>query len=445
MRDRRLELFGLLALTLTGGLVWLTRHPGAPIVRRAEGWPIVGSVATAFRARWDPPAPPPQTPAEPPIVEYHYILESDGPTPGRPAAVHRSGDIAGSTANGDASIPGDGEGVAPRSGLAPVLPVPALSADPALLERASRLLAAGAKEHRLGGYRLLTDTGDLDRIARWRAIVEAAEPAWQERYGVEPIGAPAETVVLFARQSALRELQRVEPKLGALDANGFTLDGVVALAVEGLHEAELDATFQHELAHLLTRRSLGPALPAWLAEGLSEEFGFAPFAAGEFNFESVRGTMTRDGNRFELRGGLAALDRLRRRAEQCALFSLPDLARVTELDFSAGEAGLERYSAAFAWVRFLLAEPPRSERFRRFLAAVAKGGEPSLERLAAELGAPLEELRTPLRAWVSAQSERILRGAGVPRQRGEEPLREVPPSELPTNDSSSRQLELPSA
>lgn len=436
MRDRRLELFGLAALALAGGLVWLTRNPGAPIVRRAERWPLVGPAATAFRARWDPPPPPPAPPAAAPVVEYHYLLESDGPTPGRPAAPRREGRPPGQPpAAGATTTPA----AAAAGGVAPVLPVLALPADPGLLARAARQLGAGADDHRLGGYRLLTDTADAARIARWRAIAESAESAWTSRYGVAPIGVPAETIVLFARQAALRELQGVEPRLGALDANGFTLDGLVALAVEGLSEAELDATLQHELAHLLTRRSLGPALPAWLAEGLAEEFGLAPLAAGgRFDFTGVRGALTRDGNRYELRGGLAALDRLRRRAERDELLSLAELAAVSELDFSAGEAGIERYAAAFAWVRFLLAESARAERFRAFLASVAKGEEPTLARLERTLGTSLDALGGPLRAWLVPECERILRAAGVPRQRGEQPLREVPPSELPSDPTRRR-------
>lgn len=55
----------LTLLGLFGGLAWLTRHPDAEIVRRAESWPFVGPLASELRQRYVPPAPPPAAaPAE---------------------------------------------------------------------------------------------------------------------------------------------------------------------------------------------------------------------------------------------------------------------------------------------------------------------------------------------------------------------------------------------
>jgi len=85
MADRRLEATGLLVVLLAGGLVWLTRHPESALVDRAAGWPLVGGAARAFRERWRPPPPAPPPRAAEPVVEYHYRIESDGPSAGRPA------------------------------------------------------------------------------------------------------------------------------------------------------------------------------------------------------------------------------------------------------------------------------------------------------------------------------------------------------------------------
>jgi hypothetical protein len=144
--------------------------------------------------------------------------------------------------------------------------------------------------------------------------------------------------------------------------------------------------------------------------------------------------VARAGDRYEGRGGSAALDRLARRVAAGEVPSLAALAAVSESDFSAGEAGLDRYGASFAWVRFLLAEPARAGRFRAFLAAVARGEEPGVAQLEVGLGAPLAALETPFAAWVEAEADRLLRAAGVPRGpllRAPRPLREVPPSEIP--------------
>ena len=339
--------------------------------------------------------------------------------------------LAGGVAAGGAAEP---QSALPPSGLAAVLPVPARAADPELLARATRHFASPPTERRVGGYRFLTDTGDLARIERWSALLAALEPAWSERYGTAPIGEPAETIVLFEQLASFRELQLGEPGLGALEANGFTHAGVVALASGELDESELEATLQHELAHLLTRRAIGPALPAWLAEGIAEEFGLAPFAGDRLDFASVRGSVRRDGNRFELRAGYALLDRLRRRVASGDVPSLASIAAVHELEFSSGDAGLDRYGAAFGWVRFLLAEPALARGFRAFLAAVARGEAPTLDRLERELGGPLAALEGPYAAWVESESDRILRAAGVPRVPrvlAPAPLREIAPAELP--------------
>ncbi|MEM9597969.1 MAG: hypothetical protein AAGD06_27140, partial [Acidobacteriota bacterium] len=49
-----------LALASGLGIAWLSQNPEAPVLRRAEGWPIVGPVATWFREAYRPPAPTPE-------------------------------------------------------------------------------------------------------------------------------------------------------------------------------------------------------------------------------------------------------------------------------------------------------------------------------------------------------------------------------------------------
>ena len=42
----------LTLVALFGGFAWLTHHPEAEIVRRAESWPFVGPLASQFRQRF---------------------------------------------------------------------------------------------------------------------------------------------------------------------------------------------------------------------------------------------------------------------------------------------------------------------------------------------------------------------------------------------------------
>ena len=72
---RLLTAFGTIALVLllaiVLGLSVLTRFPEAPIVERAEGWPLIGSAARAFRDQYVGPSPstsPAERASEPEVV-----------------------------------------------------------------------------------------------------------------------------------------------------------------------------------------------------------------------------------------------------------------------------------------------------------------------------------------------------------------------------------------
>jgi hypothetical protein len=392
MTDRRLEATGAALALLLGGVVWLTRHPEAAIVDRAAGWPLVGGAARAFRERWRPAPPLPSPPAPEPEVEYVYRIESDGPSPGRPALAWppRAGAAASPEVLRFASF----------DATEPAGPLPGRAADPFRLERARGLLGAAARAQPLAGYTLWSDVENEALVARWRAVAAGAEAAWRARYGVTPSGAAEETIVLFARRKAFERFVAAEPQLDGVDAHGIAGWGLVSLAAEGRTAEELDGVFTHELAHLLTRRSIGPALPPWLAEGLAEDFGQAPWDDGAPRFDRVRGSVQRDGNRFELRGGLAAVDLAGRRAAADALPELATLAALEEGGFGAGEPGREHYADAFVWVRFLLAEPARAAAFRDYLAEIRRGGSPGLDTLERRLGAPVSPLLASIVEWL---------------------------------------------
>jgi hypothetical protein len=128
----------------------------------------------------------------------------------------------------------------------------------------------------------------------------------------------------------------------------------------------------------------------------------------------------RDGDRFEIRGGLAALDRAGRRAAAGELTSLAALAAIDADRFGAGDVGLDHYADSFVWLRFLQAEPARAAAFRDFLAAVSRGGEPTLAALASRLPAPAEG--PAIEPWLLAlrHAELLRHGAppGLPDAQG---------------------------
>ena len=79
-----------------------------------------------------------------------------------------------------------------------------------LVERARRLLRGGGEIEALGGYTLLTDVRAPALLERWRHIVAAVEPAWRARYGLDPIGTPAESIALFASERVNDEFWKID-------------------------------------------------------------------------------------------------------------------------------------------------------------------------------------------------------------------------------------------
>lgn len=85
-RGRELLVYGVLLLTLAGllGFGWLTRNPGAPILERAQEWPLVGPLAQRFRRAYLGPEPAPveaggQAPEEDEPIRIVLRREIPGP------------------------------------------------------------------------------------------------------------------------------------------------------------------------------------------------------------------------------------------------------------------------------------------------------------------------------------------------------------------------------
>ncbi len=297
-----------------------------------------------------------------------------------------------------------GEGPPLGDAPAPPHPLPGAAPDPDRLAAARGLLGVDGPAGRLGPYPLYTDAaapalGSLDRT------VGQVEAVYRRRYGRTPVGAPREAIVLFSAQAAYRAFQDLDEKLAGLPAGGHAGSGLVATWLGGRPRAEVAATLVHEIAHLLNRRALGPALPPWLEEGIADDLADGAVGPeGDLDPSRLGGAVARSEGRIDFYGPRAALHRLRD-AERAGT-AVP-LERLTELDWEAfvrsPRRGLHYAEAAFL-LRWLLAadDPALGAGLHAFLDDVAGGGPATGEALRRRLGRSWEALDAGLAAWVEA-------------------------------------------
>lgn len=440
MRRARLAYTSVLFLVAAAaGLAWLSRHPEAPIVEGAARWPLVGPLAARFRAAYLPEAPAPprfglsrdlfEEPAFPlgsPPPATDRIWVGPGETllarPGEEAPRLTRFDLHANLKVVDRKpgwvkveyrghsgwVPLEGEWREPPLGSAPdpVLPVPAQRPDPARLALAREALGDDASAGRLGPYDLLTDLADPARLARLAEIAAGFEAAYRRRYGLEPVGEPAETVVVFAREAAYRRFRDGHEKIAGLPASGHSAYGLVALFDGGRSDAEVAATLVHELAHLVNRRAIGPALPSWLDEGIADDLAQSRIeAGGRLVPGALGGATVRSGPRIQMHGAHASLYQLAEAVHGNRLRPLPELLDLSWDDFvTSGEARLHYAQSSF-WVRYLLdgEAGALAPGFRGFLRGVAQGGTVAPEALEARLGRSWEELEAGYRVWLLAR------------------------------------------
>jgi len=297
------------------------------------------------------------------------------------------------------------------SAAEPTHPVPARKPEAGRLARARSLLGVSsektAKNAHLGPYHLLTDLPSPERIAFLDRLAGQVETAYHERYGRTPIGAPAETVLLFEREGAYRTYQDAEGALAGAEASGHSGYGLVAIWDGGRPTREIAETLVHEIVHLLNRRAIGPQLPPWLDEGIADDLAHSRIGDdGALFSETLGGTAFKAGARIQYFGARAALRQLVEAQGEGTAPSLPDLLGMPWETFVGTGADLHYAQASF-FVRYLLAgeNGALALAFRGFLNGVAEGGEPSAETLEKALGRGWPELETGFRAWVVRLSE----------------------------------------
>ena len=437
--------FALFVLLLAlGSIAWLTRYPDSAVVREAESWPWIGPLASSFREAYRPPETgaglhgqgggqriewilmEPETPAEPPwpgTPEYLWVLEGTrihpeprlGSTPviklraiTNLARLERRGDWFRVWFRGEQGwvhMPGYEESVPPLgSDPEPVLPLPPRAPDPQRLQRARALLADGAHELELAGYRFYTDVWDSSMLDEMGRVLAGLEQTYARRYGLELLGTPTGAVVLYKQQQALEELQRLEG-LEGLPAIGHAARGVVALAVGRRPRHEVISTLVHEVAHLMHRRAIGPALPPWLDEGLCDDLANLPIDGdGRLLASGWSGRRSQEKSRVVYEGALASL---RVSAREMNSGRAPSLERLMGYDwheFVRSPQSRLHYDLSAFFIRHLLDDPASAAALRAFLGAVAKGGEISPEALRQRLDRPWVEIQTNFATWLDQQA-----------------------------------------
>lgn len=389
---------------LLAGLVYLAHHPDSEAVRRAERWPFVGPLASAFREHFTPPTPAPrveEAPAEvvrivPPVGKGEvWVLRGNRirrePSATAPAVyefdaisnvtwLEKKGDwyrVWHRGVEGWVYLEGYVEGDEPPYGRAvePPGPLPPRAPEPELLSAALSCLEGGGRRISAGPWTLWTDTADEELLERLQGVLSGLEATYTARYGLTPLGTPLEVVVLYGDEAVYREIQSGTEGLLGLVAAGHTVSGLSISFVGGRSHDAVAATLVHELVHTINRRALGPVLPSWLDEGIADDLATSRLGPRG----PLPGTLSaeRRGGSGEstLQGGIAALYQLRGRVRTA---SLPGLEELVGLDWESfvdpGAAPLHYAQAAF-FIRFLLdGEDGRyAGGFRSFLAGVAHG------------------------------------------------------------------------
>jgi len=461
--DPRLVL--VLVLTVFGAFAWLTRHPDSEALRQAESWPGVGPLASRFKAAYASPTRatqvirggddtrgevgnerivtewvvPDRVSARPQVwlepgtqvqVSPHAASEvlATVEALGNYSVVGRRGDwfhiysysLDRGILEGWVYLEAYEEPSAERLLRAePVLPMAAVPPDTLKVERARSFMLEGGVERRCGPYILYTDVEAERMPERCGQLASRLEEVYRERFGLNPIGEPAEAIFLFRAQDVYRGFiseDEAEPAERAGHASPSR--GYVALYSEDLPREAVTSTLIHELTHLINRRALGPALPPWLDEGLADDLAESrldesgrPVPGGLSGYGQASGTaMQHFGGTVSPGNLIAALDGT----------GLPDLRHLVQMgsdEFHEAPYEALRYALSASWVRFLLSDAPGSDPagFRAYLAAVASGEIITPDLLVQHVGGDWSELEAGFQTWVRFQTAPLPRTLTVDR------------------------------
>ncbi len=149
------------------------------------------------------------------------------------------------------------------------------------LARARSFLTAPQDVRPMGGFHLHTDVTDEATLSGLATVAVALPALYAVRYGIDvPEARTPDAVVLYRGPKPYARFSDGDAAMPTASSRGHAASGVAVLYVsaEGLDETR--GVLAHELTHLLSRRALGPRLPAWIEEGLAEDFGMCRFPNG---------------------------------------------------------------------------------------------------------------------------------------------------------------------
>ncbi|MCP4660359.1 MAG: hypothetical protein GY856_33580 [bacterium] len=451
-RDAVTVLLLVVFLVFFGGFAWLTRHPDAEILRRAEDWPVVGPWASqfreAYRPRKHPICPPPGEPRErripepreieahpPPSTAYETIWVLPGmrlreePSETSPTILQfaKIANVPKLEQRGDwyrVWRKGKGGWVHledydpkrdPPFGSEPDPPGPLLPREPdeETLTAARKLLGDGDRVLRLGPYALYTDSRDDQFLSDLDRVAARLDEVYAERYQRRPLGTPRAAVVLYQAEDAYRRFQARSDRIRGLPAAGHKTSGLAVLFIGRSSRQAVRSTFIHELVHLINRRALGPALPSWLDEGLADDLAHSKIdESGRIRPDLLAGERREEPGWVTFDGGLASLSNVNASRRDGTLMPVQDLMSLEWEEFVRPDRSRRHYAASALWVRFLLeAEGGRyAVGFRDFLDSVANGHPPTGERLRQKLERDWSLLNGSYRGWIAFKAKQ----AGIP-------------------------------
>lgn len=368
-------------------LVWFTRNPESPLVDRARELPVVGGlIGRAQDYYWPPAGGEVEAHEIESIVEYIYRVEPPRPyiwvaegtpvrsEPDRDADVVATVDAMTNLFVGERAgewirvkfraregwvLSPQGRRVTYPTGSRPrpVLPLASTRPSDEIGAWAVQSFSSGSEPGSLPPYvvaaeepidRLVTECGDA---------IAGSDAEFGQLYGVEPPGEAREVVFLYSKEADYeRFISFAENAVGTAGSAGV---GYAATFTEGRSVREVCSTLLHEIAHLLTRRAVGPALPAWLSEGLAVDFALRARDA-EPPFKALE-------------------ERTRRRGRH----SFEVLTELDYEEFYPTEDGSLHYAFSGLWVLYLSTDPSLRSGFGEFLRYLADGG-PWAEHLAPE-------------------------------------------------------------
>jgi hypothetical protein len=402
VRDFLLKTALILLLALLAGFAWLTRHPDAEILERATDWPWVGEWARSFREAYLPPEAPEELDAESSGDEGPEIVYVDAP---------------GLAAEAPDDLLGARPIVWVEDGT-PLLAEPEEGAD--VIERTDGIANLRVFERRgdwfdvryrrTRGWVYLEDYEESDEPPLGS---EPLPPGPLEARAPDPervqfarallgaVGEPGGVLVLFGDPDDFARYSDRELGIPGLTAAGVASSGIVAIVVGQRRDDEIAATAVHEVTHLLNRRSLGPALPAWLEEGLADDLAQSEIDPdGTLVTERLGGVSLRRFDGWEWRGALASALALREAVDQGRLRPLAELTALDWREFVSEEPERPNYAQASFWLRFLLEDPELSVGLRAYLAGVAAGASAEGEELRRHLGRSWERLDADFERWI---------------------------------------------